>query len=84
MTRAEPVVAEALAALSAIGLGRELGLQWVIFEEDAQTIVKEVKREGFCTSNYGQFVEGIQYEMREFEIAQFNFVKREANIVAHD
>lgn len=83
VTRAEPVVAEALAALYAIGFGRELGFQRVILVRDAQTIVKEVNREGLCTNSYGHFVEGIQSEMRAFETAQFIHVNKEANNIAH-
>ncbi|XP_059441722.1 uncharacterized protein LOC132174026 [Corylus avellana] len=83
MFRTEPAVAEALATSYAVIFSRELGLQRIIFKGDAQTIVKEVNKEGPCLSKYGLLVEGIQGEMRTFETAQFNFVRREANKAAH-
>jgi hypothetical protein len=60
-----------------------MGFRQIIFEGDAQTIVKEVNSESPCTSLHGQFVEGIQSKMKALEEVQFNYVKRGANNVAH-
>jgi hypothetical protein len=44
----DPVVAKALAATHALILGYELGVQQVIFEGDAQQVVKAINSESPC------------------------------------
>jgi hypothetical protein len=52
MKRAEPVMAGALAASFAVALSKKMGFRQIIFEGDAQTIVKEVNSEDPCTKIY--------------------------------
>ena len=83
LTNADPVMAEALTALYATIFGKQMGYRKIIFEGDAQVIVKEMNKESPCTSKYEYFVEGIKTERRVLESTMFTYVRREANTVAH-
>jgi hypothetical protein len=72
----EPVVAETLAALSAIQWCQEQSFQDVIFEGDALQVVKEVNSDRPCSSYYGHLVEDVKVGLRRLNSTRFCHVRR--------
>jgi ribonuclease HI len=82
--KAEPVVAETLAAFNAILLCEEHNFQDVILEGDALQVVKEVNSDKHCSSYFGHLVEDVKNGLRSLNSAKFSHVRRSANVVAHE
>jgi ribonuclease HI len=79
----EPVTAEAMGALCAIELCKDLGLQDVILEGDAIQVVQAINKQGMQNCCYGQILEDIHAVLRSFRWKEIKHVKREANSAAH-
>jgi ribonuclease HI len=79
----EPVVAEAMAGVHAMLLGKDLNRSGVILEGDAQQVVNAVNSLNPCKSSYGQFIEDIKEGIRSTGNMSVNFTKRDANYAAH-
>lgn len=77
------VMVEAMAALQAMMVGREMGAKNVIFEGDALQIVKAVNDPSMCESPFGLFVEDVKQVLGYFDSCIFQHVGREANSAAH-
>jgi hypothetical protein len=80
----EPMVAETLAALSAILWCQEQSFQDVIFEGDALQVVKEVNSDRQCSTYYGHLVEDVKFGLRRLNCTRFCHVRRSANAAAHE
>ncbi|XP_059461784.1 uncharacterized protein LOC132190750 [Corylus avellana] len=79
----EPVAAEALAALMAVQLSREMGFSRLWLEGDAKTIVDAVNSTEPDWSRIGHLVDDIRMEIQTFTSWKVAYVRREANHVAH-
>jgi ribonuclease HI len=55
-THPEPVIAEAMGALKAIEFCRELGLQDIILEGDAEIVVRAINDKNSKWCRYGQIL----------------------------
>jgi ribonuclease HI len=77
------VVVEAMAALHAMMVGKEIGAMNIIFEGDALQIVNAVNDPLQCDSSFGHFVEDVKWVLWSFNSYVFQHVGREANYAAH-
>jgi hypothetical protein len=80
---AEPVCAEAMAALFALELCCDLGYVNIVSEGDSLQIIK-----GVCDSDYpldriGHFLEAIKQKVGGFSVCKWSHCSRDANEVAH-
>jgi hypothetical protein len=73
-----------MGALYAVQFCKEIGFFYVLFEGDANTVVKEINlAPHFFLSKFGHFIETIHDEMQSFKLAKFSFTPRECNMAAH-
>jgi ribonuclease HI len=79
----EPTMAEARAALLAISLCKTRGLNRIIFEGDAQVVIKAIHSEEVDGSCLGVIVADIKSELQAFPQWRLAFVRREGNEMAH-
>jgi len=56
---------------------------YVLFEGDANIVVKEINSAPPFLSKIGQFIENIHDELQSFRLAKFSFTPREGNMTAH-
>lgn len=80
---AEPIVAEALAALHAMELCQEMGFNYIILDGDALQIVLAFKAEGNNWSKFGYLVDGIKEGLRLLRSGSVIHVKKSVNVAAH-
>uniref|UniRef100_A0A2N9E606 RNase H type-1 domain-containing protein n=1 Tax=Fagus sylvatica TaxID=28930 RepID=A0A2N9E606_FAGSY len=78
-----PATIEALAALEAVKLAKNLGLTEVEFEEDASEIISALEDPSANLSMYGNIISDTQLEAGSLQWFCFSHVKRKANEVAH-
>ena len=74
---------EALAGRRAIAFAKEIGLQEVIFEGDAEIIINSLSMDGKCMAHFGHLIEDsrqLAASLRAF--FTFSHVKRKGNSVA--
>ena len=74
---------EVLAARSAVCLARELNLDQVIFEGDAEVIIKALNNGGFSSSSFGHIIRDIKLLSSAFNKVSFSHTRRQGNRVAH-
>ncbi|KAF5452147.1 hypothetical protein F2P56_027178 [Juglans regia] len=79
----QPAVAESYALWKAIEVCRDLNLERVIFEGDAQVIVKAVNSKEEDRSAYGSIVEASKKLISSWKDWSVEFVYRHANEAAH-
>ncbi|XP_059445373.1 uncharacterized protein LOC132177154 [Corylus avellana] len=79
----EPVIAEAMGALRAIELCREMWIQEVIFEGDCKTVVQAINCKEYQWSRYGQVVEDSKTLLGDIRRWEMRHVNRGANTTAH-
>ncbi|XP_059450922.1 uncharacterized protein LOC132181699 [Corylus avellana] len=79
----DPATGEALAALHAEGLCRDLGFYDIIFEGDSLSMVKAIGERDPNWLRYGHIVEDIKTVLRTLRQWKICHAKREANIAAH-
>jgi ribonuclease HI/exonuclease III len=81
--RMDPVTAEATAALHAVELCRDVGVQDLILEGDSLTVVKAIASRGQINHYFGQIIEDIRMVLRSRRSWSVRHAKREANEAAH-
>ena len=74
---------EVLAARSAVCLARDLNLDQVIFEGDAEVIIKALNFGGFSSSSFGHIIRDIKLLSSTFNKVSFSHTCRQGNSVAH-
>ena len=74
---------EVLAARSAVCLARDLNLGQVIFERDAEVIIKAINSGGFSSSSFGHIIRDIKLLSSAFNKVSFCHTRRLGNRVAH-
>ena len=79
----DPAIAETLAAVQGILMGKELGANGIILEGDAKQVIQVVNSHAPYNSNYEHFVEDIQAEMMAFNNSNLSFISRDKNFVAN-
>ena len=79
----DATTAKALAAVHAIMFCKELGYTNILFEGDAQQVIRAIGEEGPCFSSFGHLIDCIHNELRDLERDSFIHVLREANGAAH-
>ena len=72
-----------LAARSAVCLARDLNLGQVIFEGDAEVIIKAIKSGGFSSSSFGHIIRDIKLLSSAFSNVSFSHTRRLGNRAAH-
>jgi ribonuclease HI len=79
----DPVTAEATAALHAVELCRDVGVQDLILEGDSMVVVKAIESRGQKNQYYGQIIEDICVVLSSRRSWRVCHTKREANGAAH-
>jgi ribonuclease HI len=79
----EPVTAEAMGALSAVELCKEIGIQEIFLEGDSKTVVQAIQGMGSNLCLYGQIVGDIQMVLKQCRKWEVGHVGREGNQAAH-
>jgi ribonuclease HI len=82
--RFEPSIAEALAAVQALVLWRDLGLPKIQLEGDAKNIVNALNSVGTSWSKGGQIIADAQVLLQKFLFYKVKYVSREGNNVAYN
>ena len=78
----ELVIAEAMAALRAMELCKEVGINDILLKGDSLLVVRAVSDSGQSWLRYGQIIEDIKWVMRSLHRWSIRHVKREANLAA--
>lgn len=78
-----PLVAEALVAIMAVRLCREMDLQRVHFEGDAKTIVEAMNSGAENRSSIGMVMEDLRQVLQTLVTWKISCIKREGNNSAH-
>ena len=73
---------EVLAARSVVCLARDLNLDQVIFEGDAEVIIKALNFGGFSSSSFGHIIRDIKLLSSAFNKVSFSHTHRQGNSVA--
>jgi len=81
--RTDPLTAEAMAALFAVQFCIEVGFFDVVFEGDAQTVIKEIDSQPPHLSRIGHFIESIASVRQQCRNSNFVYVHRSINGAAH-
>ena len=76
-------MAEALAAVHAVMLCKEMGYVNVTIEGDALQVIRAIATTDPCLSSYGHMIECIHRELRSLENVSFIHVIRGANTATH-
>jgi hypothetical protein len=79
----DPTAAEALGAYHAVVLSVEVGVQNLMLEGDAKTVVNEVNSQESHTCRHGHLAEDIKILLRSFSNWEYCYVSRQSNGVAH-
>lgn len=80
---AEPVCAEAMAALFALEFCSELGYVNIVSEGDSLQIIKGVSDSDYPLDRIGHFLEAIKQRVGGFSVCKWSHCPRDANEVAH-
>jgi ribonuclease HI len=83
MVEADPLLAECMAAYSALNFCKEMGFSKVICECDSLQVVKAICDPSSPYVKIGHFVEAIRKDASEFISCSWFHCYREANVVAH-
>ena len=78
-----PVAAEAMGALMAIQLCKDMGFQQIHLEGDARVVVDDVHTMEQNEGGRGLLAEDIRSSLETFSSWKLEFVRRELNQVAH-
>jgi hypothetical protein len=62
---ADPTTVESMAALRAVLFSKEMGFDNILFKGDAMQVIKAIEVQEPSFNSFGQFIEGIQLELRE-------------------
>jgi ribonuclease HI len=81
--RMDPTTAEATAALHAVELCRDVGVQNLILEGDSLAVVKAIESRAQTNHYYGQIIEDIRVVLSSRRSWSVRHTKREANGAAH-
>jgi ribonuclease HI len=81
--RMDPTTAEATAALHAVELCRDVGVQNLILEGDSLAVVKAIESRAQINHYYGQIIEDIRVVLSSRRSWSVRHTKREANGAAH-
>ena len=81
--RMDLMTAEATAALHAVELCRDVGVQDLFLEGDSLTVVKAIASRGQTNHYFGQIIEDILLVLSSRRLWSVSHLKREANGVAH-
>lgn len=79
----EPAVAEAMSLLHGIFLCKELGVQNLIVEGDAQTVIKALQEGSHTGARFGHIVDDMRLALQEMIRWRAVHARREANGAAH-
>jgi ribonuclease HI len=79
----DPTTAEATAALHAVELCRDVGIQNLILEGDSLAVVKAIESRVQTNHYYGQIIEDIRVVLSSRRSWSVRHTKREANGAAH-
>ena len=79
----DPTSAEALAVFLAIQQCQSSGVQKIIVEGDAQTIINAINTDGKHESRYRHIIEDIKILLLSFTEWQAQHVRRSENSIAH-
>jgi ribonuclease HI len=79
----EPAAGEAVAALHAVELCRDIGIFEVVLEGDSIMVTKAISGIGENWLRFGQIVEDIKLVLRSFRQWRVSHVRRTANAAAH-
>ena len=79
--RLEPTDVEALAASCAVALGREMGLSLVTIEGDSKVVVDSINSGADDCSQRGQMITDIKEDLRDFQLWDMTYVRRNANSI---
>lgn len=79
----EPTTAEAMAVFFAVQLCQECGVQKLIVEGDAQTVINDLKREEEHGNRFGHIIDDTKLLLGSFIDWQANHVRRMLNTAAH-
>lgn len=79
----EAAIAEAMGALRAMEFCKEIGLQEVLFEGDAEVVVKAINNKDSTWCRYGHIIEDIKLLLGYFRRREVIYAKREAKGAAH-
>jgi len=80
---AEPVCAEAMAALFALEFCCDLGYVNVVSEGDSSQIIKAVTNSDYPLHKIGHFLKAIKQRAGAFSVCKWSHCVRDANEVAH-
>ena len=73
---------EALACWKAVQFAKDLGLQKVVIEGDSLVVINTLSQGPGCLSSYGNVIDDILVLADDFQLCEFNHVKRLCNVVA--
>ena len=79
----KPDEVEALVALKAVTLARDLGFRKAILEGDFLSLMKALKSKNDSLSPTGLLVDDVKWVASSFERLVYSHVKRNSNRVAH-
>lgn len=74
---------EVLAATWTLLFAKELGLEYVTLEGDAEIIINAILGDNIQFSSYGHIIHDIKTLASSLHRIHFNFIRRQGNIVAH-
>lgn len=83
MIEADPLLAECMAAYSALNFYKEMGFSKIICEGDSLQVVKAICDPSSHYVKIGHFVEAIGKDAFEFIYCSWFHCCREANVIAH-
>ncbi|KAF5471101.1 hypothetical protein F2P56_011568 [Juglans regia] len=76
-------LAEAMAALRAVLLCKQLGISRVLLEGDALNVVNDINLETKDWSSAGLIIQDIKAELQNLEYGSAQFISRNSNCIAH-
>ncbi|XP_018813588.2 uncharacterized protein LOC108985665 [Juglans regia] len=76
-------LAEAMAALRAVLLCKQLGISRVLLEGDALNVVNDINSEAKDWSSVGLIIQDIKAELQNLEYGSIQFISRNSNCIAH-
>ncbi|KAF5458623.1 hypothetical protein F2P56_022640 [Juglans regia] len=76
-------LAEAMVALRAILLCKQIGISRVMLEGDALNVVKDINSEAKDWSSVGLIIQDIKAELQNLEYGSVDYISRNSNCMAH-
>jgi ribonuclease HI len=83
MVEANPLLAECMAAYSAMNFCKDMGFSKIICEGDSLQVVKAICDPSSTFVKIGHFVDAIRKDASDFTSCSWAHCCREANVVAH-